>query len=401
MRIFCVLPMAEASVSAPALVQLKLQCVKPHDGSALRGCQLKTILALCCLLSLPGVRAQTAAGDTTPAIGIVFTGGGSFGAFEAGALQAFFDRWVSEHGVAPPIRVIAGTSTGALIGPFVALGPDGVKEIADLYRNTKQRNIFGLKISVLLPFVLFSKWSSSVYTADPLLRLLKDRLPDDRIRKIAGMWPYTRVVVVATDFISGAPEIYSNAPDKIAEGLDRMREGILASASTPLVTPPVYMKSNKSQTIHAYLDGGISEGAPLQALFDIAAQAPAVRLTHVVVISPYPIYPGSESSPAQQKPFPAKPHFGDIVSRTGALIAESSISKEIALAWAAISLRTDGLSAEMVKERTGLNIAYPPAELTILAPVSRLGWDVLRFDPDEMNAMFMDGLNATPRALIP
>ena len=114
-----------------------------------------------------------------------------------------------------------------------------------------------------------------------------------------------------------------------------------------------------------------------------------------------PLYPGSESKPAQQKPFPAKPNFGEIGSRTGALIAESSISKEIALAWAAISLRTAGVSAEKVQERTGLNIAYPPLELTILAPDGRLGWDTLRFDPNEMRVMFVRGLNAEPRALIP
>jgi predicted acylesterase/phospholipase RssA len=353
------------------------------------------------LLSLPGARAQTVAGATPVSIGIVFTGGGSFGAFEAGALQAFFDRWVKDHGEAPPVRVIAGTSTGALISPFVALGPDGVKEIADLYRNTKRRDIFGLKAAVVLPFALFAKWSSSIYNTDPLVGLLKERLSDEKIRGIANMWPGTRVVVLATDFGSGRPALYSNAPDEIAQGLARIRDGVLASASTPLTAPPVYLKSSKTQTVQPYLDGGISEVAPFQALFDIASQSPEIRLTQVIVISPYPLYPGSESKPAQQKPFPARPNFAEIGSRTGALIAESSISKEIALAWAAISLRTAGVSAEVVKERTGLNIAYPPAELTILAPDGRLGWDMLRFDPKEMQAMFMLGLDAQPRALIP
>jgi predicted acylesterase/phospholipase RssA len=352
-------------------------------------------------LSLPGARAQTVVEEIPAAIGIVFTGGGSFGAFEAGALQAFFDRWVMDHGVAPPVRVIAGTSTGALIGPFVALGPDVVKEIAGLYQKTQRRDVFGLRAAVILPFALFSKWSSSVYNTDPLARLLKDRLSDDRMRRIAEMWPDTRVVVLATDFGSGRPALYSNAPDEIAQGLARMREGVLASASTPLTTPPVYMRSDRTQAVEPYLDGGISEVAPFQALFDIASRAPEVRLTHVIVISPYPLYPGSESKPAQKKPFPAKPNFGEIGLRTGALVAESSISKEIALAWAAISLRTAGVSAKKVKERTGLNIAYPPAELTILAPNGRLGWNMLRFDPDEMQVMFMQGLNAAPRALIP
>jgi len=161
------------------------------------------------------------------------------------------------------------------------------------------------------------------------------------------------------------------------------------------------MRSNSTQTVQPHFDGGIREVAPFQALFDIASHAPEILLTHVIVISPYPLYPGSGSKPAQQKPFPTKPNFAEIGSRTGALIAESSISKEIALAWAAISLRTAGVSGEKVRERTGLNIAYPPSELTILAPDGRLGWDTLRFDPKEMQVMFMRGLNAEPRALIP
>jgi predicted acylesterase/phospholipase RssA len=376
--------------------------VKADKTLNLRGAEI--ILAVLCCFSWPAARAQTVvsgAGEPALAIGIVFTGGGSFGAFEAGALQAFFDRWVKDYGVAPPIRVIAGTSTGALIGPFVAMGSDGVKEVASLYQGTKRQDIFKVKLAVFLPVALFSKWSSSVYNSDPLERLLKERLSDDRLRRIAGLWPNTRVVVLATDFGTGAPAIYSNAPGDVARGLARMRDGILASSSTPLTSPPVYIKSGGTQKLQPHVDGGISQVAPLQALFDMAAQAPAVPLTHVIVISPYPLYPGSESAPVQQKRLPSQPNFGEIASRTGALIAESSISKEIALAWAAISLRNSGVSAEKVKERTGLNVAHPPAELIIIAPDTRLGWNTLKFNHGEMREMFVRGVNAKPRPLIP
>ena len=77
-------------------------------------------------------------------IGVVLTGGGAFGAFEAGAMQGFFERWAADHCPSasppcePPIQVIAGTSAGALIGPFVALGPGGVKEVFDLYQQVDQ-----------------------------------------------------------------------------------------------------------------------------------------------------------------------------------------------------------------------------------------------------------------------
>ena len=73
----------------------------------------------------------------------------------------------------------------------------------------------------------------------------------------------------------------------------------------------------------------------------------------MIVISAYPLYPGWSPNRRNKEPFPGKPNFGEIGSRTGGLIAESSISKEFALAWAAISLWIAGVSAEKVQERTG------------------------------------------------
>lgn len=334
------------------------------------------------------------------AIGLVLTGGGSFGAFEVGAVQAFFDRWKADYGEDPPVRVIAGTSTGALIGPFLALGRNGVEDVATLYQNVSQGDILSTKASALLPFALFSTWSSSAYGSSPLRRTLEKELPDPKIIEIVRLWPKTRLVVVATDFGTGAPAPFTNAPSDVSNDPARFRYGVLASAISPLATPPVYIKADADKPSQPNLDGGVHAVAPFQALFDLAARSPRVELTRVVVFSAYPPFPSSDSGQLQ-KPFPTRPQFKDIGARMDALISESSISKEISVAWAAIQLRLAGISADKVREITGLNIPSPPSELMVIAPTGRLGWNNLTFNKDEMRKMFKRGYDASPHALIP
>src|SRR5215471_5036366 len=89
-----------------------------------------------------------------PALGLVLTGGGAFGAWEAGALETLFDYWKKKYGTEPPIRLVVGTSTGALIAPFAALGADAVKYVAGWYQKVTTSDIYAFTV----PNVL--KWQS-------------------------------------------------------------------------------------------------------------------------------------------------------------------------------------------------------------------------------------------------
>ncbi len=295
--------------------------------------------------------------------------------------------------------MIAGTSTGALIGPFVALGASGVAEVLDVYRNTSQGDILSIKAADILPFALFANLSSSVYGVGPLRKTLSTRLPDSRLIQIAHDWPGRRLVVLGTDFGTGLPAPFGS--DEILAGIAKFREGILASTISPLATPPAYIR-NKSSVATPVMDGGIHAVAPFQAFFDIAARAEPIAVTDLVVFSAYPQFPTPDPNEAQriQKSYPSHPPFGAIGSRMDAVISESSISKEIALVWAAIELRQKGVSAEIVYRQTGLNIPVPPRSLIVYAPQQRLGWDNLRFDVKEMRQMADLGLKASPRVLI-
>jgi predicted acylesterase/phospholipase RssA len=375
-----------------------------RGGKMTAPCRL--VVAFClCGLGIPGRcqnPEQTSAADAAgPSIGIVLTGGGSFGAFEVGALKAYFDHWRGEHGGAPPpIVVVSGTSTGALIGPFAALGPSAVDEVAQLYQNVGPGDILRIKASVFLPLFLFSKLSSSVFSARPLENLLAKRLSDDRLSEIAQMWPHKRLVVVATNFGDGQPATFTNAPDDIRTNLTRFREGALASTISPLATPPVYIKPDSARNVQPYLDGGIHAVAPFQALFDLVTHSPNLHLTHIVVFSAFPLFPSTDLGQAQTHVFPAHPQFGDIGARMDALISESSVTKEVHLVCAAIELRKREVSVERVRELTGLSIPTVPKELILIAPSGRLGWDNLKFDKNEMKEMFERGQKAMPLVLV-
>ncbi len=365
-------------------------------------------------LYTPAAAAVKAEAPTREAaIGLVLTGGGVFGAWEVGALQAFFDYWKARYGEEPPIRVVAGTSTGALIAPFAFVGrrpdADAIDELVHWYTSVKQSDILEPRVGALLPFPLFAITTSSVYgvgysaddsaKATRLYGRLLEAVPDRRLEQIAAEWPRRRMAATTLDFKTGRPDVYTNDPRRI----QCLRKGILASAMAPLALPPIPLASDECDatkgTLDAHLDGGIYAVAPFSALFDLAATEPAIRLTHIVVISAFPKFPGGETDPVQAHRFPDRPKFRAIGDRMNALLSESAATTEIELARAAIALRCMRVGAADVADLTGLTIPDAPRELIELAPKGRLGWEAFDFNRDDMRRMHRRGYEEAMEAL--
>ena len=330
-------------------------------------------------------------------IGLVLTGGGAFGAWEVGALRVFFDAWREKYHEDPPIRVVAGTSTGALIAPFVMDGAPGVAEAERWYTGVSQADLIAPKLTTLLPFPLFAFMSSSVYSVGfkrpprKSERLLYGKLvqafPDDRIDRLHSRWSEgLRLVVTSLDFCSGKPDEVTN----LESDRDKVRMAILASAMAPLALPPVPLRvkgDDRCAGETPHMDGSIFSVAPFSALFDTAAAEPRIPLTHVVLISAFPMFPSTDLNAVQDRVFPETPKFKTISDRMIALLSEAGASSDARLARAAIALRVAGVSGEEVQRVTGLRIAEPPPVLIELRPASRLGWEVLRFRRAEMGKM--------------
>lgn len=367
-------------------------------------------------------------------LGLVLSGGGIFGAWEAGALRALWSVWKQKHNEEPPIRVVAGTSAGALTAPFALGCRAHVDSIVKWWTNVCKDQIStanpGLFLLPAWAFLLFCDGladfgdpeakgpglpSGHRELLDGLFRdaqgnrdrnnpLLwgnyKTALEDGQLRTLeicAESWPDRRLGIATTDFGAGQGDVVTNSPADTrpkAPGKtvyeSRLFRGIFASAITPLMGYPVRMSQGSAagpKTPH--FDGGVYSEAPFNVLFDLAARAPAIPLTHVIVISAYPFFPGS---PGPGTPgFPGRPNFEEVGLRFDTLLSEASATKDILLARAALVLRGLRQTEKSVRELTGLTIPSPPPALIEAAPENRLGWDNAGVDSGKMKQLAVLG----------
>ena len=338
---------------------------------------------------------RTRALVTSSSIGLVLSGGGVFGAWETGALYAFFEWWKATRREEPPIRVAVGTSTGALISPFALLGRTAahnyLAEVINLYATVKNKDIRREDPGLLLPAFRFLFRVPAVYDggyrkkpaqAELLYKLLLSRLSADRIAMLGDLWSQNRRLGVATlDFSTGRRHLVTNRPSH----LGILVKAIMASAVAPLALPPVPLPGQTGAPA-PHMDGGLYEEAPVRTLFEVAAMRPKIALTHVVVVSSFPWFPSDDGDPVQAKVFPVNPKFGSIGDRMNALMSEASATKDTRLAWAAIELRKDGRSEKAVHRITGHRVGPPPTMIRLF-PKRRLGWQAFEFVVADMKKM--------------
>jgi predicted acylesterase/phospholipase RssA len=343
------------------------------------------------------------------------SGGGTFGAWEAGALQALWSVWALKHNKEePPIRIVAGTSAGALTAPF-ALGTQAhVDSIVKWWTTVDQNQISTPNLGLLLPAIAFLALCDGLSDfGDPeanacsfpteyrsllngplrdaykhpnrenprLYGNYKTALQDRGLKTLElcrDSWPDKRLGIATTDFGGGQGDVVTNSPDDTASKKtvyeSRLYRGIFASAITPLMGYPVLLsQGGASGPKTPHFDGGVYSEAPFNVLFALASTAPAIPLTHVIVISAYPFFPGS-AAPGTPK-FPRKPNFEKIGLRFDTLVSEASATKDTLLARAALKLRALGQTESNVRDLTGLTIPSPPPVLIEAAPKNKLGWD--------------------------
>ena len=189
---------------------------------------------------------------------LAISGGGADGAFGAGLLKGWTDA-----GTRPEFEVVTGVSTGALIAPFAFLGPDYDDALRAFYTETETADILSLDIlSGLFGGTAFA-------SATPLEARIEDNITMDLMDAIASEYERGRFLLVGTTNLAvGRPVIWdmgSIAIGRNDEALELFRKVILASASIPVLFPPVTLDvetaSGPAQEIH--VDGGTTENAIL------------------------------------------------------------------------------------------------------------------------------------------
>src|SRR4051812_22976359 len=175
-----------------------------------------------------GVAASRAA---APAY-LALSGGGADGAYGAGVLNGW-----TESGTRPEFTIVSGVSTGALIAPFAFLGPayDG------LLRRLYTSGVAGSLLSApRLEPILFG---SGVFGSQPLRQLVAQHIDGPMLARIAA--EYAKgwcLAVVTTDLDvqrAVAWDMGRIASCGSPAALELFREVLTASASVPVVFPPV------------------------------------------------------------------------------------------------------------------------------------------------------------------
>ena len=176
---------------------------------------------------------------------VVFSGGGSLGAAQVGALEALF-----EAGISPD--VVIGCSVGALNAAFVAVDPsvDRVHELEQVWRGMSREAVFpDGRFTVARRL---AARGDHLYSPDGLRTLIADCVTVVDLADTA-----IPCHVVTTDLIAGEP-VWWTAGDPV--------EVLAASTCLPGMFPPVRL----GDSLH--VDGGVSCPLPTQRALDLGAQ---------------------------------------------------------------------------------------------------------------------------------
>jgi predicted acylesterase/phospholipase RssA len=228
-------------------------------------------------------RLRAAIGERSLSV-LAFSSGGASGAFGAGALAG-----LTKSGTRPEFTVVTGVSSGALVAPFAFLGSSWDEEMARIFTN-------GETDGLLQSRALGAVFGSSVYSGEPLRRLIERYADDAMIAAIAAEAARGRLLLVATtDFGSGEPAIWDLGSIALHGGKSArplVQTLLLASASVPGMLPPVTVRFRSQGKIHTetHVDGGVTlpffiAPAP-EDLPQSAAAGPHATVVSVIIDGP-------------------------------------------------------------------------------------------------------------------
>jgi len=181
----------------------------------------------------PAFEDSPRAEDGRPRMALLaLSGGGARGAFGAGLLSGW-----TQHGTRPRFAAVTGISSGALMGTFAFLGPAYDGELERFYTKTTDADIFADR-------GIGGLFRDAVKDSTPLKQLIERTMDDQIIDAVAVEHRRGRRFFVGTTNLDGARLVVwdmgaiaaSERPDR----KQRFHDVLLASASVPMVFPPVY-----------------------------------------------------------------------------------------------------------------------------------------------------------------
>ncbi len=186
---------------------------------------------------------------------LTLSGGGSRGAYGAGVLSGW-----TVHGDRPQFDVVTGISTGALMATHAFLGPDFDDDLT-IYKNIDNDDVFRKRST------LETLKGTSMLDTTPLRETLLSIITDEILDLVAAEYRQGRRLFIGTTNLDANTfviwDMGAIADSKRPDRLKRYIDVVLASASFPIVFPPVYLdvEGPAGTYTEMHSDGGIRESA--------------------------------------------------------------------------------------------------------------------------------------------
>lgn len=273
---------------------------------------------------------------------LVLSGGGSKGAYQAGALKYILGEQKVNY------DIFCGVSVGAINCAFLSMFPSGEEQQAsdillDMWSHLDTPKIY----KRWFPFGRWHAiWNKSFFDSSPLHNLLKSHIDLNKIRASGK-----KVNVGTVSLSSGKYTIFDQTSDYFVKA-------VIASASFPGMLTPVSFLGQ------LWTDGGVKEISPIKKAMEMGADE-----IDVIITSPQ----------TRVKRFIENPTTVDILKRSIDLSTDKIMANDIEKIQMHNRLAEAGLSNRQL------------VKMNILRPDYNLIEDLLDFRPEKIKEMIEKG----------
>ena len=336
---------------------------------------------------MPSTTPTAASGTatSTPATGLLLTGGGARAAYQVGVLEAIADlRQACGEGSGPnPFPIITGTSAGAINAAALACGADNfdraVRRIARVWRQFHASQVYGAdSLSVMrsgarwLTLVslgwALARWRrmrpKSLLDNSPLEKLLVKMVPLVRLPRLIRKGHLTALAVTASSYSSGEHVTFFEAAAPVKPWVRSQRkaasdrithEHLLASSAIPFIFPAKGIEVDDH--VEYFGDGSMRQSAPI---------APAIHLgaERILVIGAGRMH--EPKGDAAANPTATYPTLAQIAGHALSNIFLDALAVDVE------RVQRINQTLSLIPEEKRLHSALRPIELLVIAPSQRL-----------------------------
>jgi hypothetical protein len=185
---------------------------------------------------------------------LALSGGASYGAYGAGLLNGW-----SKSRTRPVFYFVTGISAGGIIAPFAFVGSKYDAKLKKFFTDYSTKDILYRKGT--LPTLL----GNSIASTAPLKHLIDQNIDQELLNDVAEGYKEGRRLYIGTTNLDERRLVIWDMGKIASSGnpnaLNLFRQIILASASIPVVFPPVFIQVESGGEVYneMHVDGGISK----------------------------------------------------------------------------------------------------------------------------------------------